>query len=101
MKLTFQQSGGFAGLSRGCELDTDQMDHEEAARLQRLIETSGLLGATDAPPRAPFPDAHAYQFTITDAGHTRHVILTDSDLTDELMPLIDALRSRSKPMRIT
>ncbi len=35
MKVTFQQSGGFAGLIRGCILDTDSLPPGDAEALDR------------------------------------------------------------------
>ena len=38
MKITFRQSGGYAGLIMGSEIDTDSLAAEEAAKLQSLVE---------------------------------------------------------------
>ena len=42
LKVTFEQSGGFAGLVKGCVLDADALPADESAELRRLVAASGL-----------------------------------------------------------
>ena len=45
MKITFRKSGGYEGLIMGCEINTDSLPAEEAAKLQSQVEQSGILPA--------------------------------------------------------
>ena len=65
MKVSFRQSGGYAGLLRGCELDTAAMESAEAHKLKQLVNNSRVLDmapkGADAPKK---PDLMSYRITI-------------------------------------
>ncbi len=42
MKVRFRQSGGFAGLVLGCDLDTSTLPPAEAQELTRLVKQANL-----------------------------------------------------------
>jgi hypothetical protein len=45
MLITFTQSGGFAGLMKGCRIDTAQL---ERAVVEKLVETAGWTASWPA-----------------------------------------------------
>ena len=102
MKIRFQQSGGFAGLTRGSELDTEALEGPEKQKLSKLLSDSKILERHPATgPSASRADGYTYEIAVTDAGQNpeRRVVLTDSDLTNDVAPLVQFLKSRAKPMR--
>lgn len=108
MKVTFTQSGGFAGLSRGTEVDTTSLPRNEADELGALLRAAddsmrggpmggpGGLGLGGGPRR---PDATGYVIKIEDGGAAREMKLSDMTMTDEAAALVQWLAARSKPRR--
>lgn len=96
MKVHFQQSGGFAGMMRGCTLDTDAMDPGEAGTLEALVRQSSIRGMTTAQdPGAR--DVFAYEIDIEAEGETHHLTVDELSLTPEVVPLLEFLRTRARP----
>jgi hypothetical protein len=98
MKIKFRQSGGYAGLIVGCEVNTSSLSAEEAAKLSSLVEDSGILQATSK--RTPnAADLLNYEFTIETREGMHHVSFDDLSLPESIMPLLEYLQSRAKPLR--
>ncbi len=98
MKIKFRQSGGYAGLRMGCEMDTDSLPPQEADRLTALVETSGIRQATSQ--RTPnAADLFNYEFTIETREGTHQVSFDDMSLPERVRPLLDYLRGQAQPLR--
>jgi hypothetical protein len=73
MRISIEQSGGFAGLRRSAVMDTDELDAAEAEELVRLVEGADFfaLPTVIESPR-PQPDRFRYVITVSreDGGHT-------------------------------
>jgi hypothetical protein len=96
MKISFRQSGGFAGLFKGCDLDTEQMPAHEAATLESLVEQSRLPDSiTEHTPQAR--DIGHYVITIDAGGHVRRASVDDQTLPESARPLLRFLLQRAKP----
>ncbi|MFN0304333.1 MAG: protealysin inhibitor emfourin [Burkholderiales bacterium] len=99
MKISFIQSGGFAGLIRGCEVSAADLPKSEQKLLARLLAAAGLERMK--PTRAKGADRQQYEIAIErDDGSVITVTLDDSALTDAAAPLVAFLRARSKPVPI-
>jgi len=100
MKVKFQQSGGFAGLIRGCELDTDDLSADEARTLQSLVEQSNLEGIKGGQtPGAR--DLMTYEITVETGEGVHHVSFDDMSMPESVEPLLEFLESRAKPQPLT
>ncbi len=97
MKISFQQSGGFAGLIRGCTVDTDSLPAGEAEALKSLVERSGAGALHDAHDSAA-RDLGQYEIEI-DAGPQRCRLCFDElNVPETVTPLLDFLKARARPM---
>lgn len=97
MKVRFRQTGGFAGLARGCELDAAHLPRADADELARLLATAQLEAITPARPRGA--DRQQYDLVLEREGEPAvEVRFDDAALTDELAALVAFLRKRSKPV---
>ncbi|QSJ16309.1 hypothetical protein JYQ62_31970 [Nostoc sp. UHCC 0702] len=97
MKVNFSQSGGYAGLRRGCELNTDSLTPDEAAKLQSLVELSGILEAQSS--HAPNArDLFNYNITVETSQGQRTVSFDDLSLPENAQPLLKYLQSCAKPL---
>ena len=98
MKITFRQSGGYAGLVMGSEIDTDSLAAEEAAKLKSLVEQSGILQAqSKQTPNSA--DLLYYEITIETKKGIHQVSFDDMSLPESAIPLLEYLQDRAKPLR--
>ena len=94
MKITFRQSGGYAGLTKGCEINTERLSPEEAQELKSLVTQSGILEAQSK--QSPnVADVYNYLIIIETRDKTHQVSFDELSLPEEVIPLIDFLKDRS------
>jgi hypothetical protein len=98
MRITFRQSGGFAGLIRGCTLDTNQLSPGEGSKLRSLVEQSGIL-RTQTAHSTKGRDMFCYEITVEDDDQTHSLEFDDLTLSKEARRLIDYMQSKSNPER--
>jgi hypothetical protein len=117
MRVVFRQSGGIAGLVRGCTLDTSTGPTALRRELTEMLEASGLL-RTGAPgkavrtrgtrPKSPGPARDLVQYEITiepDAEETakglraKSASYDDATLPEQARPLLRWLKGRAKPQQ--
>ncbi|MCZ8121601.1 MAG: hypothetical protein O9295_27025 [Microcystis sp. LE18-22.4A] len=98
MKIQFQQSGGFAGLIRGCEIDTQLLSPDEAAQLQSLVKQSGIL-QLQSQRTENAADLFNYEIVIeTEDGNRYSISSDDNSLPQSVKPLLEYLQSQCQPI---
>ena len=98
MKIKFRQSGGYAGLIMGCELDTDLLPPKKATKLQSLVEQSDIL-QTKSTHSENTADLINYEITIETKAAKHQVRFDDLTLPENVLPLLDYLQTQAKPLR--
>lgn len=98
MKINFRQSGGYGGLRMSCDLDTNLLAPEEAAQLESLVKTSGILQAQSALSENA-ADLINYEITIETTEGKHQVKFDDLTLPETVLPLLDYLQSHAKRIR--
>src|SRR5688572_2885500 len=98
MKVTFRQSGGWAGLFWEAELDTDVMPAEEAAELRSLVEQSGILTADNAFSRKA-RDAQTYEIDVETGEGVVKVAFDDTTVPESAETLLEFLRNKAVPRK--
>ena len=96
MKVRFDQSGGFAGLMRSCEIDTTDMSPDEANKFADLVSSipeSGVFLSDSS------RDLHQYEITIVDGESKTSVVFDDQSVPQSVKPLIGYLKKCSKPSK--
>jgi len=97
LRIRYVQSGGFAGLIRGCTVDASALAPAAAAVLKRLVKAAPLA-RLKARRTEGAADLLLHDFAIeTDAG-TFHLSFDDLTLPKALKPLVAFLARRSKPL---
>jgi len=97
LKIRYVQSGGFAGLIRGCSLDAATLAPAAAAVMKRLIKAAPLHKLKTIRTQGA-ADLLLHDFAIeTDAG-TFHLSFDELTLPKALKPLVAFLARRSKPL---
>ena len=98
LKVTFEQSGGFAGLVKGCVLDADALPADESAELRRLVASSGLDVSTEDLSRGA-RDRRQLAITIDRGGERVEIVCDDGCTPEGARPLVAFLAARARPQR--
>jgi hypothetical protein len=98
--LQFRRSGGmFAGKPLVLEADQSELDEAAAAALQRALEGEGLARFMELPGQGTGADAYQYDLTVRRGKELTSLRFDETQLPDELAPLIFALEERAEPRR--
>jgi hypothetical protein len=94
MKVRYRQSGGFAALTLGLDLDSDKLPPAEAAALERLVEQAALdqIGVKSSPRGR---DLTNYEITVDHNGRIVKASFDDMTIPAIAQALLDFLRSRA------
>lgn len=96
MRITFTQSGGFAGLLRHCSLDATSLGPDERREVESLVRESGLTESWERF-NAAARDLKQYEIGIDrDTGSVR-ICCDDHCLPIAARPLVAFLAARSRP----
>jgi hypothetical protein len=100
MRIIFERSGGFAGLTLTGELDTASLPPDEAHDVQKMVEEAGFFNLPATIP-APTRGADAFQYVVTvEAEGKRHTVRTrDTAIPNALLPFIEYLTKVAKEKR--
>jgi hypothetical protein len=99
MKVQFEQSGGYAGLLRGCELDTTALPPEKAKELEQLVNASAISHSGEFLSNSS-RDLYQYQITIEHGARKTSVIFDDESIPQSAKQLIGYLKKCSVPKAI-
>ena len=92
MIISFERTGGFAGIRLFVRQDTAELSDEKAAELVELVEKSDFF---NLPTRTPAPsrgaDYNTYVIRVEDGERSHEITATDLSLPDSMRPLIKSL----------
>ena len=102
MRISFEQSGGIAGLSKKINLDTRSLPSSEGQQVQSMVDNSNfyeLLNNTGQPdPTAA--DYLKYKITLESEDGRKHTVeTTDVTTPAALSPFVGYLRKKIKEQR--
>jgi len=93
MRITFTQSGGFAGLMKHCRVDTAALEPEERARVESLVVAAGWDASWEK--FSEGRDRFQYEIAIQ-RETTVHVTCDDSCVPQEARPLVTYLKEHAR-----
>ena len=102
--LIFTESGGFAGLKRGCTVAPAALPERPLEELQGLLQRS--LETPRPSPSPDLPDLQVYTLELVTANgakqQTHHRVLQylASDVPEDLSELISFLHEHAKPIAL-
>ncbi|MCC5657386.1 hypothetical protein LC608_10390 [Nostoc sp. XA010] len=93
MRISFERTGGFAGITKKTSLDTDTLPPNEASTLVRLVEVADLFRLPEhITSLNPQSDRFQYKLTVEDNGKQHTVTVSEAALPGTLRPLIEWLQ---------
>ena len=95
MKIHFERSGGFAGLTLSTVVDSAELHPSAARELASLVDRSGLTAAAGHRTTNRAPDGFSYSVTIDDGGRCSDFASDETSLPDSARPLVDWLTRRA------
>ena len=99
MRVIYRESGGFTGLVRGCDLDTDRLASKDAKRLQDLVRAAGLLDPdVKISGCAPEDDEGTHRLEVEDGERSFACRFTIMTMAEALEPVVEFLSAQSKAM---
>ena len=99
MKITFLQSGGFAGMLKGCTIDATDLAPDERQELETLIAASGLTESFDRFSEAG-RDLRQYEIVIEQDATVRRIVCDDHSVPEATRPLVAFLSARARPQPV-
>lgn len=97
MRISFERSGGFAGMTLRRTVDTDELPPDEAERVRGLVEGADFFALPAAGAAGRGADRFQYVVEVEHAGR-RHAVQVGEDAPPGLQPLLDYLtRLARKP----
>lgn len=92
MKIEFVRSGGFAAIRLTASIDSEKLPPGEASKLEAMVESAGFFDLpAEIRPAAPAPDRFEYRITVSTAGRTHTVFISEAAIPARVAPLIDYL----------
>jgi hypothetical protein len=99
MKISFERTGGFAGMRMVTTVDVDSLPASEAAMLRKLVADVDFFNLSEIPAGKAIPDGFQYAITVEGDGKQRTIQVAEASIPDKLRPLLKDLsvRARSQP----
>ena len=99
-RLRLRRTGGLAGVATEAELDTAELEPEQAQTLLGALDRADLGALAKSPPatKPPMPDAFRYELEVRRGDRSHTIAFSDTDRPQELVPVIDALAGRARPV---
>ncbi|MBW4539964.1 MAG: hypothetical protein KME43_12590 [Myxacorys chilensis ATA2-1-KO14] len=89
MRVTFERSGGFAGLIVTTSVDTATLPATETEHLQQLVQSANFFGLPAEIPAAAQPDRFQYEITVEDGNQHHTVRVGEASVPESLRPLLN------------
>lgn len=97
LKITFEQSGGIAGLRFDTTLETAGLPPEDAQKLRRMVDDADFF---NLPPRIvsprPQPDRFQYKLKVQESNRQHTVTVSEEALPASLAPLVKWLGEEAR-----
>ena len=90
MRISFERTGGFAGMTKTKTVDTASMPTNEANQLPQLLSAANFFNLpTNITSDPTVPDRFQYTLTVEDEGKKHTITVSEAALPVTLRPLIE------------
>ena len=88
MRISFERTGGFAGITMKTALDEKDLAPDEAQRLRQLVEEADFFSLPGKIiSRSPQPDRFQYELRLEEKGRQHTVTVSEEAMPEKLKPL--------------
>lgn len=95
MRVTLEQSGGFAGLMITRTIDTQDLSPSESQQLENLVNESNFFQLNSITELSPQPDRFGYTLSVEIDGRKHSIQLSETNIPDKVRSLLEWVQSRS------
>ena len=103
MKIYFERSGGFAGISSSTEVDTHSLPPDEANKIQGMINNAKFFDLKESSSQPPKRAADYFKYKVTvqteEEGKQNTIQTNDITMPSNLRPLINYLIEKATKKR--
>lgn len=97
MKIHFERSGGFMGMTMATDVDTESLSPEEANQVEAMINTNSFFELpAQLMSSTPGADQFKYKLTVEVAGRKKTVEIGDTAVPEILQPLLRRLTTMAR-----
>jgi hypothetical protein len=97
MRMTFERTGGFAGITMTKVVDTATLPDNEAKQLRHLVDAADFFRLPKTiTSRSRQPDRFRYELTLEDNGKQHTVEVSEQAIPGTLRPLVDWLMAAAR-----
>lgn len=97
MRISFERSGGFAGITMKTAVDEKDLAPGEAQKLRQLIEEADFFNSPGKMmSRSPQPDRFQYELSLEEKGRQHTVTMSEEAMPAKLKPLVQWLIEKAR-----
>jgi len=97
LRISFERSGGFAGITTKTTVDEKDLAPDEAHKLRQLVEEADVFDLSKKiVPQSPRPDRFQYELSLEESGQQHTVTMSEETLPAKLKPLVNWLMEKSR-----
>ncbi|MGA7932970.1 MAG: protealysin inhibitor emfourin [Kovacikia sp.] len=96
MRISFERSGGFAGISLTTTVDTATLTPAEGSQLRQVVEVADFFLLPAEIPSPAQPDRFQYRLTVEEGNRHHTVTMGESAVPGTLRPLLDWLLNAAR-----
>lgn len=93
MKINYERSGGFAGITKRSEIDTDKLPKGSANEIHDLVSKVDLKSVLKSGTKPSIPDSFQYRLSIEHGGTQSRADFNEQELrtNPDLAALVEKL----------
>jgi hypothetical protein len=100
MKISYQRTGGFAGMVISFDFATEMLSIEEAEEIQDLVFSADFFELPAViPSSTPGADQFQYKLAVETEEQQHTIEVGDAAVPENLWPLLDKIRILSRSTR--
>jgi hypothetical protein len=100
LRISFERSGGFAGITMRTAVDEKDLAPDEAQKLRKLVEEADFFNSPGKiTSRSPQPDRFQYELKLEENDRQHTVTVSEETMPAKLKPLINWLMEKSRQTR--
>lgn len=96
MRVTLEQSGGFAGLMITRTIETQDLSPAESQELEQLVKEADFFQLNSITEGSPQPDRFGYQLSIDTGKQSHSIQVSETNMPAQLRPLMEWVQNHAR-----